>query len=97
MEISAMPTYHVSFYSSAESGKDIERSYEAANADECLDRAKTDVMHLFVSDEDLASLDEIVVRPGKEDHRVARADGSACAELYWVARGESVTNAVGVR
>jgi hypothetical protein len=36
MEISAMPTYHVSFYSSAESGEHIERSYEAANADECL-------------------------------------------------------------
>ena len=78
-----MPTYNVSFYSSAENGKDIERSYEAANADECLDRAKADVMDLFVSDEDLASLDEIVVRSAKEDHRVERADGSTCIEIYW--------------
>jgi hypothetical protein len=78
-----MPIYNVSFYSSAESGKDIERSYEAANADECLDQAKADVMYLFVSDEELASLDEIVVRSGKGDHRVERADGSTCVEIYW--------------
>ena len=39
---------------------------------------------IYSSDEEFASLDEFVVRPGKGDHRVERADGSTCAESYWI-------------
>ena len=77
-----MPKYRVIFYSCIK-GKDSAYIYEAPNASECLDRAKTDAVMYFETDEDFDSFDAVRVLANDGDDYVTLADGSTARGLYW--------------